>query len=57
MLLDDETLVEANCVPAAVLHFGRGGSVVETNQQILRAEVAEQLSSPAAAVQEAMRYR
>lgn len=57
LLLDEETLVEANCVPAAVLHFGRGSSVVETNQQILRADIAEQLSSPAAAVQEAMKYR
>lgn len=54
----DETLVEANCVPAAVLHFGTRSTVAELAvTTVLKNEYVAQLSSPEAAVLEASKYR
>lgn len=55
-ILDVETtLVEANCVPTAVLHYGRLTDAATT--AVLRPEFVAQLTTPAAAVLEASKYR
>lgn len=57
-LNSDETLVEANCVPAAVLHFGAlSAETAAAATTVLKSEYVAQLSSPEAAVLAATAYR
>lgn len=50
----DKTLVEADCVPTAILHFGTDENV---SGDILKAEYLEKLTTPDGAVLAASRSR
>lgn len=56
VLANEATLVEADCVPNAVIHFG-GIEEASAGRRALRAELLEQISAPEAADYEASRGR
>lgn len=55
ILAADARLVELQCVPTALLHFGTVADTTVTS--FLKPECAAKLSSPSAAVMEAAKFR